>query len=358
MCFLKTTHIIEKDFITPMKILANYYTPVLGRNNTNFGMIHLSQPESAEKTENPLAPSYTFMFREYPVQSAAVKLLKKDRPTTFKVLGCSDGSEAWTYAILSGNAFKDKNLVRVEAVDKEESLIELAKTGYLICSDKEKELATNSSVKDIPLDEKSWGKIFKQTEEPPEFQGLVRRYPELADITSSKIFGDMSIGNGMEWQKINTERLPKVEFIAGDLRDYLESDTEQTVYVMANSVCYIGEKEGPDKFVEIFEKIQNENYNKKGPTYVVLGAVELDFISKEEPCVWKFIERLGFEHVSQYELMQAGVKNNEFMEDVKTKIFRLKPSTMPIKANFECRPGLGCPPYVRAQLIREARNKN
>ncbi len=311
-------------------------------------MIHLDSKANADEN-HPLSGSTTLIFREQHVQSAIVKLLKKNMPTTFKVLGCSDGSEAWTYAILSSGAFKDKNLVRIQAVDKKESLIELAKTGYLICSDREKQHATG--LKDVPTEKNGWQKYFKQSEEPPEFKALVERYPELTDLTSGQI-GGISIGKGMEWYKINQTRLPDVEFIKDDLRNHIASKTEQTVYVMANSICYIGENEGTDKLVEIFEKIQNENYNKKGATYVALGAVEIDFIDEHEPCVWKYIERLGFEDVPHFELVQAGVKNNELMPDVKRKIFRLKPSPTPIKANFRCMPGMGCPPYVRQQLFK------
>jgi len=335
-----------------MKVSTNYYSPPPSLySNTAFGMIHLSSSddEMDKDDRHPLGDSTTLLFREPHIQTAVVKLLKKDKPTTIKVLGCSDGSEAWSYAILMSKAFQDKSLVKVEAVDKKESLIELAKTGYLLCSDVEKKHATDK--KDIGLEGKNWGKYFKQTEEPSEFQTLVRRYPELADLSTGQN-GEVSPGSGIEWYKINQERLPDVKFIAGDLRDHLESDAEQTVYVMANSVCYIGEYEGTDKIIGVFEKIQNENYNKKLPTYIALGPVEIWWIDNHEPCVWKYIERLGFEHIPQHELMQAGVKNNESMDEVKRKIFRLKPSAMPKKANFRCQPSLACPPYVVQALLK------
>ena len=333
-----------------MKVLANYYLPKVQYNNVNFGMIRIDSDDEASKGgSHPLSGSTTLLFREPHIQSAVVKLLKKDKPTTLKVLGCSDGSEAWSYAVLLSKAFKDKNLVKVEAVDKKESLIELAKTGYLLCSDIEKQKAGEG---EIALKGKNWSKYFEQqSEEPSEFQALASKHRGLSDIATSKN-GGVTPDNGAQWYKINQENLCDVEFINDDMRNQIKTDAEQTVYVMASSVCYIGESEGTDKIVEVFEKIQNENYNKKTPTYIALGAVEIDWIDNHEPCVWKYIERLGFEHIPQYELMQAGVKNNESMEDVKRKVFRLKPSAMPKKANFRCQPGFGCPPYVVQAMLR------
>ncbi len=93
----------------------------------------------AHRGYNIIKSSSTRIFRELPSELAIAKLLNlnPNQKSQIKILGCSDGSEAWAHAITIKEVMGEnaKN-VDIQAVDKAPHMIEAAKTGYLVLSDK------------------------------------------------------------------------------------------------------------------------------------------------------------------------------------------------------------------------------
>lgn len=278
--------------------------------------------------DHKLRESMTMIFRELPSQLAIAGLIK-DKPADIHILGCSDGSEAYAYAIavkeLSGkNAAKN---VKITGLDYKESLVNMAKTGYLICTDEEKKIANNKYRGcDNFLASGGWDNyLIKQNNAPANFSELTSTYPELSQITRDTVAGT-SVGNGMEWYKVDTTGFPEINFVSGNMKDYVKnepSSKKTQVYVLANSVAYLERDEGPQGFIKLFEDIQNHNNSKE--TYIVFGDVEADMF-KDAPFLADSLEFLGFEKLSKQELSRAGVNNPD---EVSQKIWKLKEGALP-----------------------------
>jgi len=278
--------------------------------------------------EHQLKPYATRIFRELPTQLAVAKIIDSTRPATIRILGCSDGSEAYAYAIALAEENKGKS--KITAVDKEPFLIEMARTGHIVCADIEKEWSNNHQLqKGSPLAGSGWNKYLNKTDEPDNFKKLCEEYPILSQITSDKVAG-ISIGKGMDWYKVNQENLPKIDFVQGDMRDHLEpkDGNEQQIYVVSNSLGYLA-LDDPKEFLKVFVNIQNKNY-KNDSVYVVLGDVEHQ-IFRQLPQARNVVSILGFEPIDKQELKNKGVLE----PDVASKnIWKLRTSSHPI--NLSC----------------------
>lgn len=130
----------------------------------------------------------------------------------------------------------------------------------------------------------------------------------------------------MEWYKVDTTGFPEINFISGNMKDYVKnepSSKKTQVYVLANSVAYLERDEGPQGFIKLFEDIQKHNNDKE--TYIVLGDVEAEMF-KDAPYLADSLESFGFEPLSKQELSRAGVNNPD---EVRQKIWKLKEGALP-----------------------------
>ena len=222
--------------------------------------------------------SSTRIFRELPAQNAIAKLLNPDEKSEIKILGCSDGSEAWAHAIVLKEIMgkKAQQNVKIEGIDKADYLIEIAKTGKIVCSDTEKDKYTineyNISGLKSPVYGDGWDKYLIKSSRPEDFNQLLKKEPCLKYLEYDPV-ARINIGNGMNWYEVNKEGLPEVKFTSGDMLNHLESekDSKTVVYVLANAGAYLIEKD-PNKFTQLFIDIKEKNKGKK--VYVVLGDME------------------------------------------------------------------------------------
>ena len=225
-----------------------------------------------------LRRSSTRIFRELPTQNAIAKLLNPDEKSEIKILGCSDGSEAWAHAIVLKEIMGEKarQNVKIEGIDNADYLIETAKTGRIVCSDIEKDrypdLEKNTSGLESPIYGKGWDKYLIKSKRPEGFNRLLNQEPCLQYMEFDPV-ARKQIGKGLNWYEINKQGLPQVDFKAGDMLDNLDtdSDSKNAVYVIANAGAYLLEKD-PNKFIKLFSDIKEKNQGKK--VFVVLGDME------------------------------------------------------------------------------------
>lgn len=269
-----------------------------------------------------LKSSSTRIFRELPSELAVSKLLDPNKKTQINVLGSSDGSEAFAYAITLKEAMGDKakENVKIKGVDLQKPLVELAKTGKIVCSDIEKKYASDyeKELGKSPISGSGWNRHLKKTTRPDNFIQLAKKYPFLVYIENDPVVGK-TIGNGLNWYEINQEGLPETAFETGDMRDYLTSTegAEQEVYVVANSAAYLAEI-NPDEYVNLFKKIADENKGKNKDVYVVVGSVENKLVNPRYSAALGIprgkqqrmktdILNAGFENVSEFKLRKKGI---------------------------------------------------
>lgn len=280
-----------------------------------------------------LKTSATRIFRELPTQVAVANLLNPDEKSEIKVLGCSDGSEAWAHAIVMKEVMGEKasKNIKIVGVVKADYLIELAKTDHIICSDIEKTLYVErefdrSGLKS-PVAGEGWNKYLIQSSRPKEYEMLCKKEPCLNymeyDIASGK-----EIGHGIEWYKINKEGLPQVEFKTGDIRTSLDSDkdSKNVVYVIANTGAYLAEKD-PNDFIKLFNDIKEKNRGKN--VYVVLGDMENIMLNSSQQGMIDpnlqyllnlFIKNMGYSSINKEQVKNLGLTN---YEEVASKILKL-----------------------------------
>ena len=276
----------------------------------------------------------TRIFRELASQLTVARLLRNGQNNEVKILGCSDGSEAWAYAIALKEQIGQKvqETTKIKAVDLAPFMIEVAKTGKIVCSDVEKLYAEKTGDRagsKSPIKGDDWDKYLIKTDAPENFDELKKKYPCLKYYAADPIV-NKKIGSGMDWYEINKDGLPEVEFKRGNMMNHLDSDpqSDNTVYVIANSGVYLF-GEDPDEYVRIFEKIKQENKDKKNDVYVVIGRTEQNIFSNAVPGVnqrdvdmtKKRIRSLGFENLQESKVRKLGIEN---YQDASARIYKLK----------------------------------
>jgi len=255
----------------------------------------------------------TRIFREHVSQLALAKLLNPNEKTQIKVLGCSDGSEAYAYAIAMKESMgtKAKENIKILGIDNKPYIIALANTGKIVCSDIEKEYANNLVKGRTPLTGSGWDKYLQKTSRPENFSKLVDTYPQLAYAEKEPV-ARKTIGNGLEWYRVNQENLPEITFKKDDLFNQLNStdNVKNEVYVVANTAGYMLEK-GPEAYIKIFEDIKNANKGNNKNIYVVVGDLEqvqlnpnmrTMIANSDKFMIRHAIKELGFSNLSESEL--------------------------------------------------------
>lgn len=309
------------------------FTSVLSDGNSanmyTYGMLTTIDPDFKE-----MKGCSTRIFRELDSQLAIARLLRNGQNNEVKVLGCSDGSEAWAYAIALKEQMGEKaqETTKIKAVDLAPYMVEIAKTGKIVCSDVEKLYADKTNDRPgakSPIKGEGWDKYLIKTQEPENFEELKKKYSCLKYYTSDPIV-NKKIGSGMEWYEINKQGLPEIEFKRGNMMNHLDSneDSDNTVYVIANSGIYIF-GESSDEYVKMFEKIKKENENKKNDVYVVVGRTEQNLFSnqikginqREIEITKKKIKNLGFENLQESKVRKLGIEN---YKDTSARIYKLK----------------------------------
>ena len=279
----------------------------------------------------------TRIFREVPSQLTMARILKPDEKSEVKILGCSDGSEAWAYGIAFKEEMGEKaqTAVKIHGVDIKPYMVELAKTGKIICSDVERRYADGSGERtkdDSPIKGSKRDKYLTKTSRPESMDDLCDKYPILNFMEYDPAVGK-SLNRGLDWFEINKEGLPPITFEQGDLMDHLESDDESnnTVYVIANTAGYIMQ-EDPDKYIDIFRQIKENNEGKDKDVYVLIGDVENRLLSPTmskligipqgtQNKIRNSITELGFEKLSEHKIRKLGITN---YKDAASKIYKLK----------------------------------
>ncbi len=284
-----------------------------------------------------LKRSSTRIFRELPSQIAVSKILKPNEKNEIKVLGCSDGSEAWAYGIVMKEEMGDKakENVKIKGVDMAPYMIEIAKTGKIVCSDVERKYANGTGVKtgyESPVKGDKWNYHLKLSTRPEGFDTLLAQYPQLKYYERDPVVRKC-IGEGLDWFEVNKEGLPETTFTKGDMLNHLtpDKDSDAVVYVVANTAGYLMER-GIDDYIGLFEKIKKENEGSKRKVYVVVGDVENTLLSPnsiktmgikqgEQNRIRNSITNLGFDKIPDHKLRKAGVVN---YKDAANKIYQLK----------------------------------
>lgn len=335
--------------ITPINNTINYKInpPAFKKQEISFKSIF---PDNNTKVMNSyidygnrdndflkLQASSTRIFRELPSQIAISKLVDPNKKTEVKVLGCSDGSEAWGYAIALneslGKAAQEN--VKIKAVDNAQYMIDVAKTGKIVCSDIERKYANNSDkIFDCasPIANDGWDKYLKLTNRPEDFDKIISEYPLMRFYEKDPV-AKKEIGKGLNWFEINKEELPDVKFIKDDIFNQLtpDKDSSCTVYVVANTAGYLFGF-GADAYIHLFKKIKEENEGTNRKVYVVVGKLENTILStssmrpyslkqKEQNKVRISLQELGFEKVSKHKLRKKGVGG---YDDAASKIYELR----------------------------------
>ncbi|MEB3286823.1 MAG: hypothetical protein VKJ04_04915 [Vampirovibrionales bacterium] len=285
----------------------------------------------AHPEEHLLRPYATRIFRELP-SMLAITRLTKDRPADVHILGASDGSEAFAYAI----AFKESrghrahSEVKISAIDQQPYLVQLAKTGHLVCTDQERIWANDAKMNPgNPLAGKGWEQYLEQANEPDIFADLTTRYPQLGQITRDLI-SDISIGKGMHWYRVKQEGLPTISFKQEDMQQYVRQtrgkQSNAQVYVLANAWGYLLQNpnmaKGYEDFLKLIQNIRNNNIGKE--IYLVTGQTE-HHIFRQAPGLIQYLRLLGMEPVSEKELGEN--------RDVFGRIWKLQ-ADFPVNLNF------------------------
>lgn len=288
-------------------------------NQGIYALYTISDPEFSE-----LKKCSTRIFRELPSQLAIARLLKPEEKSEIKILGSSDGSEAWAYAIAAKEAMgeKAKENVVVNGVDIAPYMVAMAKTGKIVCSDVEKKYADRTSDSPggkSPLKGSGWDKYLKQSSEPSDYPNLLKQYPCLKYLKCDPV-ANKTIGKGFDWYEVNKEIIPSVTFKQGDMLENLtpDKDSQAVVYVVANSAGYLLERSARS-YISLFEKIKEENKDSERKVYVVIGDVELKATSdfgtkhmglkqKELDQIRRALKQLGYENISQKKVRKLGVE--------------------------------------------------
>ena len=261
--------------------------------------------DSADFDFYKLTFNTTNLFREVESQLELMDLLDPNKKTAVKVLGCSDGSEVYSYAIALAQKFGDKarKNFKVLGVDYDSAMIALARTKSLVLSEKE------SNTQDVDLNKITdcWINLAKcsyleKAKKPLEFDELKEMYPELRYVEYDPV-SKSKIGNELNWYSAKSNILPEIEFKFDDMMNCLDSteSTEAEVYVVANSSGYfIQENNGIQKYLDIFREIKSQNESKNKDVFVVIGDLELralrnKFMDRYVDCELK---RLGFQKSS------------------------------------------------------------
>lgn len=313
-------------------LFTSLYADARGENQNAYGIYTMHNSGFAK-----VKRCATRIFRELPSQIAISKLLDPDKKTQINILGCSDGSEAYAYAIVMKEAMGDKaqENIKIKAVDFAPYMVDIAKTGAIVCSDIEKKYANGNydrTGSSSPLRGEGWDKYLTKSERPEGFEQALEKYPFLQYVECDPV-ARKTIGNGLEWYEINKEGLPEIEFKQGDMRNHTFSndEVEAEVYVIANSGAYLAES-NPDDYIKLFEDIKNANKGKGKDVYVVIGDVELSLTNPAmsrllgirpgtQNRIKHSITDLGFEKVSDTKLRKKGV---EHYKDAANKIYKLK----------------------------------
>lgn len=279
----------------------------------------------------------TRMFRELPTELAMTKLLDSDKKTQINVLGCSDGSEAYAYAIALKENWgeKAKRNVNIKGVDLSPYMIELARTGKISCAEVERLYANhteNNSGSKSPLKGEGWEKYLTKTTAPGNYAALKSNYPFLRFLEIDPV-ANISIGRGLNWYKINTQDLPDITFEVGNMMNHTNStkEVDAEVYVIANSAGYLLDK-NPDDFIFFFNNVRNANKDNNKDIYVVTGDLErillqtkignkLGISPRKQEQIMDMIDMLGFKKVSEQTLKKLGIGD---FKEASCNIYRLE----------------------------------
>lgn len=292
----------------------------------------------AELMKNPdfqeIKTHSTRPFRELATELAVINLLDPDKKTRINILGCSDGSEAYAYAIALNEAWgkKAKENVTIKGVDLAPYMIELAKTGKISCAEVEKFYANytpDNRLSSSPLKGRGWDKYLSETSRPENFTDLVKRYPFLRYMEKDPVAG-ITLGKGINWYKVNKEDLPQITFETGDMMKHTTStkDTDAEVYVIANSGGYLL-VENPDSYIYFFNNIKNANKDSKRDVFVITGELEntmlntpvgnqIGITSTKQAQIKDMIDFLGFKKMSK------NTSNIPFNSKPENNIYKLK----------------------------------
>lgn len=289
-----------------------------------------------DKDYDAIMSHTTNVFREVEAEVAISKLLNPNKKTQIKILGCSDGSEAFSYgmAMVEAMGEKAKENVKIMGADIDDAMIEVAKTGctvlpkqYIGIGDAERDEMAKK-YRRIAHD-----KYLTKTKRPEGFGDALKKYPKL-QFLECDIAAESSIGNGLDWYKVQTEKLPEITFKKGDMRDFLNSTegAEAEVYVLANSVSYLAQKGGKEDIINVFKEIKEQNKGKGKDVYVIIGDMEQHLL--DSPPYVKFatidhqdkaeiknsIKRFGFEEVSEFKLRKLHIADHK---NTAKKIYKL-----------------------------------
>jgi len=331
---LNTNHTSKPDNNIQNLSFTSIYADIEDHNAAKYNFFTQLDGNLAE-----IRKSATRIFRELQCETGLSKLLDPDKKTRINILGCSDGSEAWAYAIMMKEAMGNKAAenVSIKGVDCNPHIIDVAKTGRIICSDIEKKYANQQAGKfgaTSPLRGDNWDKYLIKSTRPEGFKKALEEYPVLKYMETDRV-SRKTIGSGLDWYEINKEGLPEVSFEAGDMYDYTGATdgAECEVYVIANSSAYlIGNSGDIDRYLKLFRDIKKANEGLDKDIYVVIGDLELKITDTmaerfnvtpdKKKTLNSTISSLGFKKITGNQLKKLGVKD---YKEPAAKIYKLSP---------------------------------
>jgi len=270
----------------------------------------------------------TWLFREHVLPQAVAEILKDGKSTAIHILGSSDFSTTYSYAIAA--ALQDKTLVqnpkqlKIIGVDSAPDLIGLAKTGHIVIS------VIEALIQDILRTPLQGGKLYEfftlKKDGPKEFDELVKNSPKgrLLEMIHDPV-AKLEIGKGMEWYEANLEKLPAIGCRTSTMENYVTKKAtphQRQIYVLANSWNYLLQSDNPkahslsgqydlspaklQKYFKVIQDIKAQNKGKE--VLIILGDME-DGLLQQPEASWikQELYRMGMKPMTLDELKAKGV---------------------------------------------------
>ena len=280
----------------------------------------------------------TCLFREPESCKAVAALLRDKKPTAISIMGSSDGSEVYSYAIAINRAnipFKTPKRITITAVEPEPNLSALNESSYIVCTDLEREIQKRVNT---PLNG-VWNKFFTKLRKPSQaLNKLLDDHADLMGITQDPVAG-VHVGNHMDWYKVNRRNMPLISTQNITMEAYVKqipSDHERQIFVLANSWNYLLAKDTRNtlnlrydfsrnkilQFMSVIQDIKRQNQDKD--VWIVLGNMEKRLFLKA-PFLRSYLYQMGVRPLKAKELKAAGIStlSEKELTALEGKIWRI-----------------------------------
>lgn len=226
--------------------------------------------------------------------------------------------------------------IEITGIDREKDLIELARTGYRVHSQVEKE---RQDFQGTSVAGSRWRFYFVPEGPPPNFAELVKDSPRLEQITRDPVIEGGVIGDKLEWNRIKGGMLPKTDFVHETLEKYVAthpvSRHQRQIYVLANSWGYMMVKDAKNpanmqvafddsgKKMQFFKVISDIKKNNSGKEVILVVSEIERQILENFPNKGFLFSLLGMKPFSVEEMQKIGMVDPNRQRLLKGRIWRI-----------------------------------